>query len=729
MMKKQFTYASREDIEVVLSVKEGHIPQDMYGHVFMNSMCGTVNSTTPIPEKMPDGSKNSDYGEMIFNGDGMVFRFDLDTPGIVKVKSKLMKPPCYFADEATKFGTTYYQQGFHFKGMGMARNSNQLGTRNQLNTSLNAFKFPGDSNTRLTVNFDAGRPFEMDPLTMELKTAIGANKEWAEEFPLIMQSTFPLLQSTAHPSFDPVTKEYYTVNFLKSAANLAFGDPNVLKSVADHEDLVSKHIHELHDKLQGNKIDTSSLLALLSSVIEKISHFLTGKSKTKINIDKILQDLKLKNQEFLGMHNAVSLIKWDGNGPLQKWNVTDENGNDLVIAQTMHQTNFSKDYLVIVDSSLKFALDILFSDPIPDIPWLDELLRWITSKTILPETPLYIINRKDLNTASKSVKAIKVIIPLETVHYSIDYDNPEDIITIHTAHNTASCAAEWVRPYDKLAVDLRPIHKNTIGLMTCGEMDIGRIGKFEINGMNGKITNQNIIHSKGFDGDNISNLKAHTWAVGLNTYRDIISADTAVKKIRKNYWQSYGLDKRLLTQYIWSLYFNYQNRIVPADKLLDYTRHGVPFCLFRQDTDTMQIDNDFWVFEMNQNFRSLQFIPRFRPDGIPDQTDPDTDGYILCTMVNGVADLDNDLDQYSREIWIFDAAALSAGPVCKLEHPDLQYSYTIHSVWIPDCASSATTYNVSVQDDYNWVISQFPDKAKQAEMQEFMEKNVYPHYT
>ena len=263
-MKKQFTYASRDEIEVELGVIEGTIPNDMFGHVFMNSMCGTVNSTTPIPKKMPDGSKNDDYGEMIFNGDGMVFRFDLDTPGTVKVKSKLMKPPCYFADEATKFGTSYYSEGLHFKGMGMARNSLALGTRNQLNTSLNAFKFPGDNNTRLTVNFDAGRPFEMDPQTMELKTAIGANKEWAAEFPVVMQSTFPLLQSTAHPSFDPVTKEYFTVNFLKSAANLAFRDTDVLKSISGHEDLVSKHIFELHNKLQGKRIHTSSLLGLLS---------------------------------------------------------------------------------------------------------------------------------------------------------------------------------------------------------------------------------------------------------------------------------------------------------------------------------------------------------------------------------------------------------------------------------------------------------------------------------
>ena len=114
-IKNPMTYASREDIEVDLSIIEGQIPNDMHGFVYFNSMCGTVNSTTPIPEKMPDGSRNSEYGEMIFNGDGMILRFSLDTPGKVSVKTKLMKPPCYFADEATKFGTEYYKNGLLVK--------------------------------------------------------------------------------------------------------------------------------------------------------------------------------------------------------------------------------------------------------------------------------------------------------------------------------------------------------------------------------------------------------------------------------------------------------------------------------------------------------------------------------------------------------------------------------------------------------------------------------------
>ncbi len=104
------------------------------------------------------------------------------------------------------------------------------------------------------------------------------------------------------------------------------------------------------------------------------------------------------------------------------------------------------------------------------------------------------------------------------------------------------------------------------------------------------------------------------------------------------------------------------------------------------------------------------------------------DGYILCSMVNGSPDIDHDNDQYSREIWFFDAAELSKGPVCKLQHPELQFAFTIHSVWSPDCVSSNTSYNIPVREDYDWVISNFPNQERQKNMREFMEKNVYPFF-
>lgn len=662
---KSFTYASRKEISIdALACYEGKIPTDIYGHVFMNSPVGTVNSETPIKAKFKNGANNSEYGQPIFNGDGMVFRFDLEN-GKVAVKSGLLKTPCYYADEATKYGTTYFKEGLYFKGKGIARTSFKLGSRNQVNTSLTAFKFNKNEHTRITANFDAGRPFEINPETLQIKTAVGENREWLDEFKGIFQQTFPLFQSTAHPSFDPETGEYFIVNFTKSMTNL------------------------------------------------------------------LLKIVDVKN--WFGPTNSVKLLRWDGKGSLKKWRVVDEKGKNIIIYQTMHQTNYSKNYIILVDSSLKFALNIMFNVPFRKSKWIDKIIRRLLRRANLPETPLYIIKRSDLKEDKNTVKATKVMVNLETVHYSVDYKDENDQITIHTAHNTASCAAEWIRPHDTLkALRGRNVFKNTVGLITTGEMDIGRIGKIIIDGTTGNTPTVCTVYAKGFTGDKVpakDQLKSHTWAVGLNTYRNISSADENVNEIKYNFWQSYGLDPRMLTNFIFDLYSNYRNRIISTKELLNYTEEGVPFCLFRQDTTSMKIDEDFWIFEMNQNLRSLQFIPRKRQEDEKVPIHEQLDGYIFCTMINGDNNFLKAEDEYSREIWIFDAAKLKEGPICKLGHEDLQFAFTIHSVWTPDCKNQDTEYNVNVKEDYDWVINRFKNKAKKKKMRTFLQNEVYPHFT
>ena len=442
-----------------------------------------------------------------------------------------------------------------------------------------------------------------------------------------------------------------------------------------------------------------------------------------------LADSHQQAADSVPLTNGVTLLRWTGkNAPLDRWNVIDAStGENLVVYQTMHQTNLSRDYIVLVDSSLKFAFDLLENIPFPEHPWLNTLLRRLTTKIVQPETPLYLIRRADLKPGASTVVAHSFMIPLETVHYSIDYENPNGQVTIHTAHNSASCAAEWLRPYDYLATQPdTPALPNTIGLMACGEMDIGRIGKFVVEGDTGTILSQQIIHQKGFEGDDVASVKAHTWAVALNTYRDMISAEKTVDRIVHNFWQCYGLDYRMLTVFMQELYQDYPNRIIPVDTLLDYTRHGIPFCLVRQNTETMTLD-DYYLFRMNENLRSIQFVPRKRAPGAVSPVPEQMDGYIFCTMVNGDP---NDLtaDAYTREIWLFDAAKLSAGPVCTLFHNDLNYYFTIHSAWVPDCQSFDGGYNVNIKKDYDEVLSTFVNSDKQKEMQTFMETNVYPHY-
>lgn len=726
-LERPFTSSSRQEIDLSLRVLAGKIPTDLHGHVYLNSPCGTVNSTTPFPKYLPNGQINGEWGDMLFNGDAMLFRFDLDQPGTVSVKSAILRTPCFWADEATKYGTSYYDQHLYFKSMGIGRTSLKLGVRNQVNTALTLFRFADDQPTRVTANFDVGRPFELDPVSLQLKTAIGSNAEWKPEFPLVAEQVFPMIQSTAHPSFDPMTREFFTVCYQKTLGTMFFSEKLGTKLLAAQQFILTE-FQKLERLLSRFRLKASKFVVLIEKFIAHLHEKIEGKAGEFSPLDVLKQlDGEEQGGEF-SMENAVYLMRWSGEGPLQRWTVLDaDTGKSIVIEQCMHQTNFSRDYLVLVDSSVKFALDIMENVPFPDHPWLNEIIRRLTAKTVLPETPLYLIKRSDLTPGTTIVTAKKFIIPLETVHYSVDYDNPNGQVTIHTAHNSASCAAEWIRPYDFLATDPdQPALPNTYGLMACGELDIGRIGKFVVEGDTGHVVSQQLIHEKGFEGDRVGEVKAHTWAVALNTFRDIISADVVVDKLVYNFWQCYGLDYRMMTKFMKELYEDYIHRLIPVDDLIEYTRHGVPFCLVRQNTETMQLE-DYYLFAMNQNLRSIQFVPRRRAAGEVPPIHPQLDGYILCTMVNGSAE-DLTADAYTREIWLFDAAQLSAGPVCRLFHPDLDYCFTIHSAWAPDCQSFDSSYTVPVRADYDEVLSHFWSAEWKAEMATFLETNVYPHY-
>ena len=744
------TAASRAELDQELLVLAGQVPDDLCGHVFFNSPAGTVNNALPYPRLRPDGSYNPEYGNIIFNGDAVVIRFDLDVPGRVRVRTGLLKTPCYHADEASKFGTENYNNGLKFKPLGISRTGRLLGVRNQVNTAFTPFRFAPGQPTRLTANFDAGRPYEIDPVSLTIKTPVGWNREWPTSMPSFLEYTFPLVQTSAHPSFDPHTREYFSVCFQKTIRNLLFDDDvDPTEADDDADDFVETAGRWLEERLAGVRLNAYELLRVVQSFASHIQSSRADDYQTpdgQRRNDRTERQLNFDLEATLKTHrdnhhheaglfppNAVYLLRWTGQpgADMDCWNVVDaDTGENLVMLQTMHQTNFSRDFIVLVDSSLKFSVDIMLNVPFPNNPALSALVRRLLAKTQEPITPLYIIRRADLVAGSDTVTARRLVVPLETVHYSVDYDNPNGRITLHTAHNCASCVAEWVRPFDTLAIDPNgrrntPALPNTYGLMASGEMDLGRIGKFVVDGNTAQVLQQHIIAEKGFQTDPAT-VQAHTWAVGLNTYRGMVSADAPTATIRHNFWQCYGLDYRLLTNFVKDLYTDYQNRIVPVDDLLEYTRHGIPFCLLRQDTDTMQFA-DYYLFKVNENLRSLQFVPRARAAGETVPVDEQLDGYIFCTMITGDPD-DLTADEYSREIWIFDAAELSEGPVCKLYHPDLVFSFTIHSAWLPDCQSFESGYTVPVKPDYDQVLAGFWNPDSQEKMQTFMDAYVYPHY-
>jgi carotenoid cleavage dioxygenase-like enzyme len=713
-------YASREELAIQLNVVKGTLPKDIYGVVYLTSPSGSVNSNgLPFPEFNPDGSNNQEYGSPLMNGDGMIFKIDFNTQGQVNLQTVLMKTPCYYADQATSLTGAATQnpkfEKYGFRNAGIARMSLHLGTRNELNTAIVPFQFAGDTQARLLATYDVGRPFEISPKNLKLLTPIGKNSEWTPGTPPIIKMPFPLIQSTAHPVFDPKTGDFFMVNYTKSLQTM-LSSVHFLTGMIAAEGKLEKHLEDLADEFESHKSRQKSLEDL-------------QKSFQKPPIGNIWDKIKIWLEKLLAKatqtEDGVSLMRWNGKpGNLDKWNVIDQSGKNLVIDQCMHQMGITQDFIILADSSFKFAIDILINNPFPHNYKIDRFIRAVTAAPMLPYLTLYLIKRADLQTNAKQVKAIKLnqAIPIEAVHFSADYSNPNNQITVYLAHNTAACMAEWLRPYDTLGVQPdQPVERDLLGMFAIGAMDIGRIGKFVIDGNTGNLIEDKsvVLHETGNLQDP-AHLGAHTWELGLYTYRDIISPNKVVEHIDNMYFICYGLDPRMLTRFIDNLYTNYPNRIIPKPEILQYTAQGLPSALIRVNMDTMQIE-DFWQYPIDFNMRAIQFVPRQGAN--PNDS---KDGYVLVTSVNVVEGTSP--KEYSAELWLFDAANLAQGPICQLAHPQMTFAFTLHSAWLETAQDTPSNYKIDIQEDYNALIKQFFWPNKRKNMQAFFNQYVYPYF-
>ncbi|NJL12753.1 MAG: hypothetical protein HC913_07015 [Microscillaceae bacterium] len=285
--------------------------------------------------------------------------------------------------------------------------------------------------------------------------------------------------------------------------------------------------------------------------------------------------------DLLDTEDAVYLMRWNGQpGLLQKWRILDEKGQNLRIRQSMHQVGITQDYILLSDSSFKFTIDLLINNPFPHNPRIDRFLRQLLAAPMLPFLSLYLVNRRDLHPHRDTAPAatLKTPIPLESVHFSANYANPNQEITIYLAHNSAACMAEWLRTYDTLATQPgQPVDPKLLGMFAIGAMDINRIGKFVIDAKTATIREEKskVLHQTG-NPENPAQIGAHTWEMGLYTYRDMIAPDRVVEEIKHMYFISYGLDPRMLSEFIFNLYKDYPNRLIPVEDIRRYSSVGLP---------------------------------------------------------------------------------------------------------------------------------------------------------
>jgi carotenoid cleavage dioxygenase-like enzyme len=670
--------ASRDELDDLKLEIEGDLPEDIQGHVFIVTPVGSVNSGgLPYPD-----------GNSWLNGDGMVYRLDFDRKGEVRFKSRLVKPPCHYADKATQPGTKYAK--YQFSNYGILRFSPFLGSRNELSTGFMPMKFSQDEGDRLLVTYDAGRPYEIDMETLEVVTPIGSNAEWRRG---AISLNYPLkpVFSTAHPGFDTYTKEMFTVNYGRSL---------------------------------GSFFETIPFIRKLSQLPQKVDELLettTNLFKKKFYKNFFNRFFKFSKKPFqfcvglvekiVGIENFAYLVRWDGSGNLERWRLILPDGSPVKIKQTIHQIGLTKDYVVIMDTAFKAGLVQLLNNPSPNRKELKKQLAYLLTSPVLPDSNIYIVPRDFLKLGQNpardrrevKVLAWKVTIPLPAAHFLVDYENPRGQITFHIAHTCAWEVSEWLREYDVSAYSPHNSLPSHLSGITMNPMDISRMGRYVIDVVN---RNEKPIESKI-----ISDRKC-TWGPGIYTYRDTMDSGMPPEKLEDIYWISFGLWKELMTQFMCDLYQDYQYQQVPLSEVLRLAEKGIPVCLFRLHTSSMEIA-DYYEFPKGYRVNSPQFVPRKGGE------DSSTDGYIVCAV----------LFKDSNEYWIFDAKNLSQGPKCKLRHPSLNFGLTLHAIWLPKIAPHQAKYNVPVRQDYQDLIEQFPYPPKiKKEIQELFDNEVYPHF-
>jgi carotenoid cleavage dioxygenase-like enzyme len=166
-----------------LEVVEGHWPDDVTGSVLI------VGPDSRAP------------GRHWFGAPGLIEQIRLvpGSDGRIEVRHRAVRTPV--ARWRERFGFLFARVQF--------LELSPFGVTNLANTNLQAI------DGRLFVGYDAGRPIEVDPVTLEVITAVGHNDEWLQAAPGLYE---PLCAVAAHPAPDHDEHALWFVNYTQVAA-------------------------------------------------------------------------------------------------------------------------------------------------------------------------------------------------------------------------------------------------------------------------------------------------------------------------------------------------------------------------------------------------------------------------------------------------------------------------------------------------------------------------------
>lgn len=653
-----------EHTALPFDVVEGAIPNDLRGHFFLVAPAGTVPRTPP------------ERRSTLLVGDGLVCRFDLDGNRIT-MTSRLARTHDFVADELTSRMPGLESHRFHTSGI---LRLGRLGARDFANTAFIPMK-RGDEPTRLILAYDAGRPMEIDPLTLELVGPIGNRSEWRPE--ALPNAPFPIYLSPAHPVWDRRTGELFTLNYGRGVRNFLGTIPLVYLLTS-----VPPRIARAAERM-ARVLGFDAAYAWLSRRIEH------GTTRIDRALERMFEDYFPEVPDTF-----TDLVRWDGSGRLSRWRLVLPNEREVAITQSVHQIAVTRNYVVVLHTGFKIGLAAAFNDPIPGTDFVERMAHAALTRPQLPTTTFYIIPRAALDDPRPArgddgvarVTCRRVDLPIEADHFLADYDDANDRLTLHVAHAPATDLGEWIRPYDGSAWDAY-VDPALFGMLAVGAMDVGRFGRYVVDGKTGRVEEaRTMLDDK------------RTWGISLYAGRALNAEDPLPERIEHAYWCTVGFYPELLTELVFDLYRDYPHRIVPLDEILAMRTTGRPSTVLRVENSTLRIA-DSYELPMGTIAGSMQLVPR------AGCWTSETDGYLIGTVYT----------QARTELWIFDASDLARGPIARLAAPGFEVGFSLHTAWLPTVEPRRSSYRITADAELRYTIE---DPA----VRRAFEQHLYPRF-
>lgn len=358
--------------------------------------------------------------------------------------------------------------------------------------------------------------------------------------------------------------------------------------------------------------------------------------------------------------NFVNILLWDGSGAMRSIPVVGRDGRPIYISQTAHQMCVTRDHVLILDAAITLEGGKLLDDPRSTAAGQVNAPR--------DSSHIFIIRRDHLRAATGGVVATMADVPRESGHMFVDYAGTPGRVVVHLPHTPAMDTGEWIMPYDRHAHSDTPVDAALHGCISPVSYDRGVIGRYDIDVATGAI-----LDSTTITGD-------WTWGTGGLTARNPLTPDDTLGDL---FHANSGFPTDLAVARVRNVFDTYRHRQVPLD---DMPWAGIPSSLVRVDHDAGTVADAFG-FPGDRFCWTITFAPR------RGAATGSADGYIVAVVYSD----DRTTESSGREVWIFDAAHLSSGPVTILGHAQLDIPLALHSVWLDSTVSSRPDYRVDVE--------------------------------